>query len=98
MVSLPEPLVGFTRTHEAQCVLAVFNLSDRLVPLDLAAFGPLTMLEESGFEEPGHTLGCHSLGGHGPKGYCLGPFGAIFAQITGGWTSLPEALTVANSS
>jgi alpha-glucosidase len=65
-VSLPEPLAGFTRTHEGQGVLAVFNLSGQPVPLDLAAFGRLTVLDESGFADPGRHLG---------------PFGAVFARI-----------------
>ncbi|MFL5280021.1 MAG: alpha-glucosidase [Rhodopila sp.] len=66
---LPEPLVGFTRTHEAQSVLAMFNLSDRPAPVDLAGFGRLTVLEESGFADPAG---------------CLEPFGAVFARIDGG--------------
>jgi alpha-glucosidase len=49
-------------------VLAVFNLSGQPVPLDLAAFGRLTVLDESGFADPGRHLG---------------PFGAIFARIAG---------------
>jgi len=65
-VSLPEPLADFTRTHEGQGVLAVFNLSGQPVPLDLAAFGRLTVLDESGFADPGRHLG---------------PFGAVFARI-----------------
>ena len=54
--------------HETQRVLAVFNLSDRPVPPDLAALGRLTVLEESGFADPGG---------------CLGPFGAMFTRIDG---------------
>ncbi|MFL5254641.1 MAG: hypothetical protein ACJ8AI_17445, partial [Rhodopila sp.] len=59
----------FTRTHEAQSVLAMFNLSDRPAPADLAGFGRLTVLEESGFADPAG---------------CLEPFGAVFARIDGG--------------
>jgi alpha-glucosidase len=73
---LQEPLVGFTRTYEVQRVLVVFNLSDRPVPLDLAAFGRLTVLAESGFADPGDRLG---------------PFGVVFARIDGGYSRLPES-------
>ena len=65
-LALPEPLVGFTRAYEGQTLLAVFNLSDQPVPLDLAAFRRLTVLEESGFAAAGS---------------CLGPFGAMFARV-----------------
>jgi alpha-glucosidase len=65
-ISLPEPLVGFIRAYEGETLLAVFNLSDQPVPLDLAAFGSLTVLEESGFAAPGRRLD---------------PFGAMFARV-----------------
>jgi alpha-glucosidase len=65
-VSLPEPLVGFIRAYEGDNLLAVFNLSDQPAPLDLTAFGRLTVLEESGFAAPGSSLG---------------PYGVMFARV-----------------
>jgi alpha-glucosidase len=65
-VSLPEPLAGFVREHDGQRVLAVFNLSDQAVSLDLTEFGDVRLLEGSGLS------GSES---------CLGPFGVMFATI-----------------
>jgi len=64
---LAEPLVGFVREHQGQRVLAVFNLSDRPVPLPLA--DPGTPMEGHGLEA--------ALGDDGR----LPPFGAWFGVL-----------------
>ncbi|MDR3538153.1 MAG: alpha glucosidase [Acetobacteraceae bacterium] len=48
-LALAEPLVGFVREHAGERVLAVFNLSDRTVLLDLSALATVRPLVESGF-------------------------------------------------
>lgn len=66
-VDLPAPMVGFVREHEGHRVLALFNLSDRPVALDLAQLG-LPMVAP-GFED------CVSAGG------TLQPFGVRFSHL-----------------
>ncbi len=65
-VALPEPLVGFVRALDGQRVLAVFNLADRPVLFDRDEFGRLSVLEDSGFGDPGASLA---------------PYGAMFAAV-----------------
>ncbi len=48
-LALAEPLVGFVREHAGERVLAVFNLSDRTVPLDLSALGIVRSLPQTPF-------------------------------------------------
>jgi alpha-glucosidase len=69
-LTLPEPLVGFVREHEGQRVLAVFNLSDQPVALDLPADELGSPMQGSGFED------CFSGAGR------LQPFGVLFADLT----------------
>jgi alpha-glucosidase len=76
-VALPSPLVGFVREHDGQRVLAVFNLSDRAVVLDLAGFQLGVTMEGHGFE------GC--LGNDGR----LQPFGVLFAELATVGVSVP---------
>ncbi len=47
-LDFPEPVIGFLRTLDGQQVLAVFNLSDRPVPVDLSGFGDFRALAGSG--------------------------------------------------
>jgi alpha-glucosidase len=68
-LALPSPLVGFIRDYEGQSVLAVFNLSDQAVPIDLTAFDRSPPMQGNGFE------GC--LDGNGR----LQPFGVLFAEL-----------------
>ncbi len=49
-LDLPEPLVGFIRELDGDQVLALFNLSDRPVTVDISAFGGLIPCVESGFD------------------------------------------------
>ena len=78
-VALPSPLVGFVREHEGQRVLAVFNLSDRAVVLDLAGFRIGVTMAGNGFE------GCLGNDGH------LQPFGVLFAELATVAVSVPMA-------
>jgi alpha-glucosidase len=48
-IDLPEPLVGFVREHGEERVLAVFNLSETGVSLNLDRFPALRPLPASGF-------------------------------------------------
>jgi alpha-glucosidase len=64
---LPCPLVGFVRELGEQRVAAVFNLSDRAVAVDRAAYG--APIEGTGFEA--------SVDGGGR----LLPFGVLFAEL-----------------
>jgi alpha-glucosidase len=78
-VALPSPLVGFVREHDGQRVLAVFNLSDRAVVLDLAGFRLGVTMAGNGFE------GCLGNDGH------LQPFGVLFAELATVGVSVPMA-------
>jgi alpha-glucosidase len=65
-IDLPEPLVGFVREHEAERVLAAFNLSEASVELDLGRFPGLRPL-------PGSAAGSSIDGGIA----VLAPFGVL---------------------
>jgi hypothetical protein len=67
------------REHDGQRVLAVFNLSDQAVVLDLAGCERGVMMEGNGFE------GC--LGSDGR----LRPFGVLFAEMATAAVSVPMA-------
>ncbi|HET6309093.1 MAG TPA: alpha-glucosidase [Rhodopila sp.] len=67
-VGLAEPLVGFVREWDGQAVLAVFNLSDRAVRLDIEGVGEV--MAGSGFES------CLDRDGF------LRPFGVVFVAVT----------------
>ena len=67
-VVLPSPLVGFVREHMGGRVLAVFNLSDQPVTLDLAVSEWGVPMAGSGFEG--------SVNGDGR----LAAFGVLFAE------------------
>lgn len=67
-VDLPEPLVGFIREHDGQRVIAIFNLSDRIVTLDTGRYGELGSLPGSGSD---------------PAAGALQPYGAMFAAMEG---------------
>jgi alpha-glucosidase len=66
-LALPCPLVGFVRAFGPQSVTAVFNLSDRAIAVDRAAYG--SPIEGTGFEA--------CLDGDGR----LLPFGVLFAEL-----------------
>jgi alpha-glucosidase len=68
-LTLAPPLVGFVREHEGQRLLAVFNLSDQPVALDLPAYERGSPIQGTGFE------GCFAGDGR------LQPFGVLFADL-----------------
>jgi alpha-glucosidase len=63
-LELAEPLIGFVREHDGECVLAVFNLSGEPAVTELNQFVALVPLEGPGFasEIAGRSL---VLQGHG---------------------------------
>jgi alpha-glucosidase len=78
-VALPEPLVGFVRYYDGQSVLAVFNLSDQPVNLDLSAFVSRSPMSGHGFEA------CLDGGDR------LREFGVLFMKISVVTASSPMA-------
>lgn len=69
-LDLGEPLIGFTRTHGADRILAIFNVGDCPVPVSLDRFGPLNALPSSGFAPDIH------------QGQAiLPPYGVLFAAL-----------------
>ncbi len=69
-LAFDEPLIGFIRTHDADRVLAVFNLADRAVPVSLHSFRDVAPLPASGFTSEIN------------KGQAiLPPYGALFAAV-----------------
>jgi alpha-glucosidase len=69
-LTLPSPLVGFVREHAGQRVLALFNLSDQPVSLDVAVGELGSPMGGSGFDD------CFTGDGR------LLPFGVLFAELT----------------
>lgn len=65
-----EPLIGFTRTHGSDRLLAVFNVSDQPITVSLDRFGPLNALPSSGFAAEIHQ-------GHAT----LPAYGVLFAAL-----------------
>jgi alpha-glucosidase len=74
MLDLPDPLVGFIRAASpaegGQRILAVFNLSEAEVSVDLADYGALASLPASGFAPP-----------IAPMGATLPRFGVLLASL-----------------
>ncbi|HEX5327444.1 MAG TPA: alpha-glucosidase [Acetobacteraceae bacterium] len=71
-LKLPDPLVGFIRELDGQRILALFNLSAQPVIADLACYGPIRELPDSGF--------CADMKDGVVR---LPPYGAWFAAIEG---------------
>ena len=65
----PEPVLAFTRAHEGERLLCVFNLGDRPASFDTGGFGPVAPLH-------GHGFGGALAG----AGVTLGRYDAFFAN------------------
>lgn len=76
-VVLPLPLIGFVREYQGQRVLAVFNLSDEPVPLDVLDLE--SSMEGTGFEA------CIGSDGH------LRPFGVLHRELATSQAPAPTA-------